>query len=107
MKRVILVMAAASMLPLTGCAMQPGTVNSAGSVSTAIARATGVADSTYIAAYSVGAERVRSGALSRADFLTWEAVAYNAVLLIRSASTIADLTAAQAQLAQAVARLNP
>lgn len=102
MNRLVFTLAAS--LALASCAtMQadgPGTATSV-----TIARATGTADAAYIAAYTIGADRVRAGTLSRADFLKWEMVAYSAVLLVRSAQTIAELTAAQQQLATATAKL--
>jgi hypothetical protein len=104
-KRGILALAIAA--SLAGCAANQGGLGSAGSTALTISKATGSADSLYVAAYQTAVSRVKDGKLSREDFLTWEAVAYDAVLLIRTATTIADLTAAQAQLATATAHLAP
>jgi hypothetical protein len=98
MKKHILALALAA--SLAGCAANQT------SVALTIAKANVTADSAYLAAYQAGIAEVKAGTLSRADFLTWEAVAYDAVLLARAATTIADLTAAQAQLASATAHLN-
>ena len=107
MKRFISGVLIAASIALSGCAVAPGGINGASSsVALQIDRAIGSADSAYVAAYQIGAQRVRDGKMSRADFLTYEAIAYDAILLMRSAKTIADLTVAQAQLAQATAKLN-
>jgi hypothetical protein len=103
-RRALALLAVAS-FALGGCADQIGHVNSAGSTALTIGKATGAADSTYIAAYNAGVAAVKAGTLKREDFLTWEAVAYDAVLLVRAAKTIADLATAQAQLASAAAQL--
>lgn len=99
MKRILIPLAIALSVPLTACGGVGTGVASPGQIATVSA------DNAFVAAVNAGLQRVHDGKMTSAEFQELRETAYASLLLVRSASTTAELIAAQAKLADAERKL--
>lgn len=102
MKRILKTIAISALLAVT---LQGGCVGGTG-VASPGQIATVSADTAFGAAINAGLQRVRDGKMTSAEFQQLRESAYASLLLVRSASTTADLVAAQAKFDEAKSKLN-